>query len=340
MASIFVQIAAYRDPECVPTILDLFHKAARPQDISVGVCWQYMPGVEPESLDVGPFRDRVRVAGVDARESRGVCWARQRVEQFFGGEDHTLQLDSHMRFVPGWDELMRTELARCADPKAVLSCNPPAYLPPDQLEPNPRPMVKRAAPLEPPGDIRCRAEFLDFYPEAPVLSAFVSCAFVFARGDLLREVPTDPWLYFNQEEITYSMRLYTHGWNVYCPSRVLVYHLYYDGSTATPTRPQHWRDFSGWGAYQKIGKARFDHLSKYAVSTDPTVLVDLDNYSLGSVRSLEEYEAFGGVDFRKKIVTEHGLQLRFVPGIERLRRNPVRVRPVRLADNGRKQQVT
>src|SRR5262249_49759313 len=162
------------------------------------------------------------------------------------------------------------------------------------------PMVKRAAPLSPPGDIRCRAEYLDFYPEAPVLTALVSGAFVFAPGELMRQVPYDPWLYFNQEEMTYSLRLYTHGWNVYCPSRVLVYHLYYDGHAPTPTRPQHWRDFAGWGQYQRIGKARFNHLTRFASSTDPNVLVDLEKYALGDVRSLEEFETFCGVDFRTK----------------------------------------
>jgi Glycosyltransferase (GlcNAc) len=324
MSSIFVQIAAYRDLECRPTIIDLFQKAARPRDISVAVCWQFMPGVESETLDLDPFASQVRVLSVDARKTGGVCWARQQAEQFFGGEDHVLQIDSHMRFVANWDDLMREELMRCRDPKAVLTCNPPAYLPPNELEPNPRPMVKRAAPLKPPGDIRCTAEYLDVYPEAPVLTAFVSGAFVFATGDLIRQVPYDPWLYFNQEEITYSMRLYTHGWNVYCPSRVLVYHLYY-GSAPVPARPRHWRDFPGWGEYQKIGKARFNHLSKFSMSTDPNVLVDLETYSLGKVRSLEEYQEFCGVDFRTKTVTDHGLQLRFIPGIERLRRNPVRI---------------
>jgi hypothetical protein len=262
---------------------------------------------------------------VDARATRGVCWARSQAQGFFAGEEYALQIDSHMRFVPGWDELMRQELARCPHPKAALTCNPPAYEPPDRLEPNPRPMVKRAAPLGPPGDIRCRAEYLDFYPEAPVLSAFVSGAFVFAGGDIIREVPYDPWLYFNQEEMTYSLRLYTHGWNVYCPSRVLVYHQYYVAPPAA-NRPQHWRDFPGWGAFQKIGKARFDHVTKFAPSTDPNVLVDLDKYGLGAARSLEDYEMFCGVDFKAKTVSEHGMQLRFVPDIKRLRKNPVQAR--------------
>jgi len=321
--TIFVQLAAYRDSECVPTILNLFQKAARPDDISVGVCWQFLPGLDPANLDLHSFQNRVRVLSVDARTSRGVCWARHLAEQFYDGEDYFLQVDSHTRFVPNWDDLMREELARCDSTKAVLTCNPPRYYPPDRLEPNPRPMVKRASPFMAGGDIRCQAEYLDVFPDAPVQCAFVSGGLVFAKGDLLRQVATDPWMYTNQDEITYAMRLFTHGWNVYCPSQVLVYHHYYDATATTATRPLHWQDCKEWSECHRIANARFNHLSEFALSADPCVLVDLDKYSLGVVRSLEEYQAFCGVDFRNKTVTDRGLQLRFIPGIERLRKNPI-----------------
>jgi hypothetical protein len=42
--TIFVNIAAYRDPECAATVRDLFEKAANPEDIAVAVVLQ----VEPE----------------------------------------------------------------------------------------------------------------------------------------------------------------------------------------------------------------------------------------------------------------------------------------------------
>src|SRR5215472_10762002 len=80
--TIFVQIAAYRDSECISTITDLFQKAAKPDDLSVGVCWQFLPGVDPETLALNSFQNRVRVLGVDAAKSRGVCWARHQAEQF------------------------------------------------------------------------------------------------------------------------------------------------------------------------------------------------------------------------------------------------------------------
>src|SRR5260221_9124411 len=158
MATIFVQIAAYRDSECIPTIADLFQKAARPADVSVGVCWQFWPGRDPANVELDSFGNRVRVHNVDARKSRGVCWARHQAEQFFAGEDYVLQVNSHTRFVPNWDDLMCEELARCDASKAALTCNPPAYRPPASLEAHPRPIVRRAAPFNERRDLRCPAE--------------------------------------------------------------------------------------------------------------------------------------------------------------------------------------
>src|SRR5262249_55764109 len=86
MATIFVHVAAYRDAECLPTILDLFQKAAHPRNISVGLCWQFLPGVESDTLDFGSFNDRVRVVSIEAGKTGGVCWARNLAQQFFNNE--------------------------------------------------------------------------------------------------------------------------------------------------------------------------------------------------------------------------------------------------------------
>ena len=41
--SIFVQIAAYRDPELVPTIQDMLANAKYPKKLTVCICNQYHP---------------------------------------------------------------------------------------------------------------------------------------------------------------------------------------------------------------------------------------------------------------------------------------------------------
>ena len=43
MSTIFVQIAAYRDPQLKATLKDMLDKAKNPQEISVGIAWQHGP---------------------------------------------------------------------------------------------------------------------------------------------------------------------------------------------------------------------------------------------------------------------------------------------------------
>jgi len=73
---IFVRIAAYRDPECEWTVRDVFRKAAEPERVFVGVCWQYQPREDPPSFRLHGRHQQVRVMRVPARSGRGPCWAR------------------------------------------------------------------------------------------------------------------------------------------------------------------------------------------------------------------------------------------------------------------------
>src|SRR5947208_582841 len=134
-ARIFVQIASYRDPECEPTLADLFARAAAPDRISVGLCWQHDPGEGGRRFADGTRPSQVRRLDVPASESRGVCWARHLAQQLWRGEEYTLVTDSHMRFAPGWDDKLIDELHECPSPRPALTCNPARYQPPDRLEP-------------------------------------------------------------------------------------------------------------------------------------------------------------------------------------------------------------
>src|SRR5262249_43930605 len=137
-----------------------------------------------------------------------------------------LQVDSHSRFSPGWDTGLIDELARCPSPKPILSTNPASYAPPAALEPNPTPVIRAARTFGDEGELRFEARFPDAPLTAPARSAFIAGGFLFSRAEVLREVPYDPHLYFTQEEAAYTLRLFTHGWDVFAPSIVTVYHYY------------------------------------------------------------------------------------------------------------------
>ena len=106
MSTIFVQIAAYRDPQLKATLKDMLDKAKNPQEISVGIAWQHGPDDVWDELEEYKYDPRFKIIDIDYRNSKGVCWARHAVQQLYNSETYTLQIDSHMRFVQDWDELL------------------------------------------------------------------------------------------------------------------------------------------------------------------------------------------------------------------------------------------
>ena len=95
---IFVQIASYRDPQLIPTIEDMIHKAKEPWNLVFGICWQYD---ETEDVDRYDSNPQFRVSKHHYSESQGLGWARNITNTLYDGEKYTLQIDSHHRFVLG-----------------------------------------------------------------------------------------------------------------------------------------------------------------------------------------------------------------------------------------------
>ena len=61
--SIFIQIAAYRDPELVPTLNSLFDNAEFPNNIKVCIAWQHSE--EDKWDDLGKYKKDKRVKILD-----------------------------------------------------------------------------------------------------------------------------------------------------------------------------------------------------------------------------------------------------------------------------------
>ena len=53
---IFVSIAAYRDPELLPTLRDMFSKAKYPDLLRIGICWQKTPEESNFVMSSKPFK--------------------------------------------------------------------------------------------------------------------------------------------------------------------------------------------------------------------------------------------------------------------------------------------
>ena len=132
MSSIFVQIASYRDPELVPTLHDLLDKADNPNDLRICIAWQHSEEDEWDNLDEFQDDDRFIILDIDYKDSKGACWARALLAENYTDETYTLQLDSHHRFVDGWDTKsieMLEKLREKGSNKPLLTSYIPSYDP-------------------------------------------------------------------------------------------------------------------------------------------------------------------------------------------------------------------
>jgi hypothetical protein len=288
--TIFLSIAAYRDPELVPTITSARDNAQWPEDLRFGICWQHGPGEPRPDLFDDP---RFRVVDVDWQDSRGACWARAKIMELWDGEDWYLQLDSHHRFVPQWDAKLVEQAEATGSPKPVLTAYAPAYSPeePDHaLQPAALRMefdrfTEDGLVLFRPGEI----------PEssssgAPLRSRFLSGHFLFASGSFVTEIPYDPDLYFIGEEITLAVRAYTHGYDLFHPGIPILWHEY-----TREHRTRHWDDHADSERVQITWSERDgpSRIRARQLLVDP----DFGTFGLGGQRSLADYEAYAGINF-------------------------------------------
>ena len=127
-ATIFVALAAYREPELAATIDSCLGQAAHPERLRFGVCLQYdetIAGAERGCIDHLLDVANIRMLGYPHTASRGGCWARHRAQALYQGEDYTLQCDAHSRLEPNWDvDLIQLVDDLPSDKPRITGCPP------------------------------------------------------------------------------------------------------------------------------------------------------------------------------------------------------------------------
>lgn len=288
---IYVQIPAYRDRELLPTVADLLRTAHHPDQLTVAIAWQY--GDDERDLEY-PLRQLgpISLVKTPAAESQGCNWARQQLQQRWTGEEYTLLLDSHHRFVPGWDTTLinlHRRLRSCGVERPVLT----GYLPPYDPVRDPQGRVQAIYRM----DLAERRDGLMFrltghtiaaWPRltAPVPAWFASLHLLFAEGSFNETVPADPEIYFFADEVTVALRAFTRGYDLFHPHVVLGWHLY-DRSR----RRVHWSDHPWWTQQQAHSLARLRAV--YDGSQGGV-------YGSGKQRTVSDFESFIG----RKLIEE------------------------------------
>jgi hypothetical protein len=284
--TIFVSIASYRDSQLGPTVQHCLANADSPEDLRFGICWQHAPD-EPWPLDDDP---RFRVIDADYRDSRGVCWARAQIGSLLDGEDWYLQLDSHHRFAPGWDTKLIAMAEGTGSPKPILSTYPNGFTLPERPQRKMTPWLmgfarwsRHGIPLFGPRPLR---RTLD----RPLRARFMGACFIFTRSQWVTDVPYDPEIYFQGEEITLAVRSFTAGYDIFHPNKTLVWHQWIRSHRTT-----HWVDHKstdgGVISARELNERSLRKVRQFLCEphTGP--------FGCGTERTAAEYQQYCGLDF-------------------------------------------
>lgn len=341
MSTIFVQIASYKDPQLIPTLVDLIENASCPENLKVVVAWQHdnsenLDNFLDAEFDILGFGDtpitvldhekisnvitinkngcEILLLDIDYNSTKGACWARNKIQQFYSGETYTLQLDSHHRFVKNWDQIsieMLESLRSDSCKKPLLT----AYIPSFDPDKDPELRIKEPWKMDfdrfiPEGAVFFRPATINGWQalNAPIRARFYSAHFCFADGSFAVEVQHDPEYFFHGEEISIAVRAFTHGYDLFHPHRVIAWHEY-----TRKYRTKIWDDHTT--PNKNKGKIELDWVERnnichkrnrilFGMDGEDPNQIDFEKYGFGTIRSVRQYEEYAGISFKYRGVQQ------------------------------------
>jgi glycosyltransferase involved in cell wall biosynthesis len=312
---IFIQIASYRDPQLLLTVEDCINNASHPKNLVFCIAHQFSND-DGFSTDIDKYRNdpRFKIIDIPHNEAKGACWARNKIQQLYDGEKYTFQLDSHHRFTKGWDkELinMIKNLQSKGHKKPLLTSYISSFNPDnDPEERGKEPWWMTFDRFIPEGAIFFLPATIPNFETLtePIPSRFYSAHFCFTLGQFAKEVQHDPNMYFHGEEISIAVRAFTHGYDLFHPHKVIAWHEYTRNG-----RVKHWDDDPGWGERNINSHARNRALFGMDGECSPCMRDSLGQYWFGTERTLQDYEEYAGISFKKRATQQYTLDNKFAP---------------------------
>ncbi|CAG9572335.1 conserved hypothetical protein [Leishmania major strain Friedlin] len=177
---------------------------------------------------------RVTTRVAEPASARGPTFGRYITSLFFFDQDYYMVVDSHTRFSVDWDMKLITRVFQLPT-RGVLSHYPNGYREGHDREEFDKEtvMLMCTAQVLSNGMPKLGARWMSLSPH-PVLQGFAAAGFMFGDAQFMLDTPFDPFLpyMFDGEEVLYSARMWTAGWDLYGPGQSDVFHHY--GRPSTP----------------------------------------------------------------------------------------------------------
>ncbi|KDO25336.1 hypothetical protein SPRG_09161 [Saprolegnia parasitica CBS 223.65] len=329
---IFVGLSAFRDGgRCGKTVFTGFLRAKHPDRLYFGVVDQVSPEDETTCLesycalakaqwpDVDcKYKNQIKIDTRRADESRGPTLARHYQQKLVGDQEFCLQLDAHSIFTIDWDLGLVEDWKTTQNEMAILTTylhDLNDFIKPDGTNNPPQHLPHICQTMRGGnGLVRNIGADLILQPKYPQMTALWGAGLSFGKCHAEKRVKIDShtlWM-FDGEEFLRASHLWTHGYDLYSPSRTgsVVYHNY----TSVPKRFESIAIDEATRATERLrGENRF----KFQVGWPFKGEIDadeLDMYSFGTARSLQSYLAFSGITFEPNQTDKHSCkQLYWVP---------------------------
>jgi hypothetical protein len=296
MPSIFVQISSFQDYELPLTILDCIEKSSGNNQIKFGVFNCYF---ENDKINI-PDVPNIKFEEAIAPDKIGVGIGRFIANSFYDGEDYYLQIDSHTRFSDNWDENFIADYLyyKEAGLNPILTTYPSIYFYDKEevkyLKNENIPYIGFTNTKE------ARSQFLKdkILPQAfmnnkigNVFTKGVSGAHIFGPGSLHKIEPNKKILHWGEETL-YSIRFYTHGYDLVIPRSDNLYHLYYDQENEELSK----RKLPGKYFQKETDSLLIESMAELSRIVDNNIIGD---QALGTERTLSDYEIYAKVNFKR-----------------------------------------
>lgn len=182
-------------------------------------------------LDVCPrAKTQIRSVHFHHYGSKGPVYARSFTRKLLANEEFCMEVDASMDFAQSWDELAVQEFKMTRNEYAVLS-----NVPLTAKEKGATTTDSTASSVPRQCDIKIGSEGVPLFENhadgkaigltRPLLSRTLSSSFTFAKCHYQTNVPQDPFAVqlLETERFPHFARLWTRGYDVYTPSRNIVY---------------------------------------------------------------------------------------------------------------------
>lgn len=298
MPSIFIQIPSYRDFELNKTIASAVANASGENTLHFGVhqCLLFDSEIVINKL----YPEWVTIDSIDsiAPKNIGLQKSRYIANEFYNNEDYYFQIDAHMRFVKNWDLKAIGVINWYIDigiSNPLITAYPSSYWYLDDGVTEHHTDYYPTKILFVQNLNQFKTTLIPLNTAYPTnkycgYTASVSGGCIFTLGSFAKIKPNQKIAFWGEEPLI-AARAFTHGFNLATLPEHIVSHLYASDQPFSKIRRHHvWKDFPKiWDKMDTASREEYK-----SIFTDRRVGDD----AFGSIRTLDEYEQFAGLDFR------------------------------------------